>query len=73
MQPDALGTGVRTTTVGALLDARGHPTPGLYYLGPMLRADHWEATAAQELRAHAEQLARHLAVPTVRRAVAGLG
>jgi hypothetical protein len=29
----------------------------------MLRADHWEATAAPELRAHAEQLARHLADP----------
>jgi len=70
MQPDALGTGVHTTTHGALLDARGHPTPGLYYLGPMLRADHWEATAVQELRGHAEQLARHLAVPTARRAVA---
>jgi uncharacterized NAD(P)/FAD-binding protein YdhS len=72
MQPDALGTGVRTTTIGALLDARGHATNGLYYTGPMLRANHSEATV-QELRWHAEQLARHLAVPTVRRAVAGLG
>jgi hypothetical protein len=27
----------------------------------MLRADHWEATAAAELRNHAEQLAEHLA------------
>jgi hypothetical protein len=26
----------------------------------MLRADHWEATAVPELRAHAEQLSRHL-------------
>jgi uncharacterized NAD(P)/FAD-binding protein YdhS len=73
MQPDALGIGVRTTAVGALLDVRGLATPGLYYIGPMLRADHWEATAVQELRGHAEQLARHLAAPTSRRAVAGLG
>jgi hypothetical protein len=27
----------------------------------MLRADHWEATAAGELRVHAERLAAHLA------------
>ena len=33
-------------------------------LGPMLRADHWEATAVPELRAHAEQLARHLVAPS---------
>jgi hypothetical protein len=26
----------------------------------MLRADHWEATAVPELRAHAEHLALHL-------------
>ncbi len=29
-------------------------------LGPLLRAAHWEATAATELRNHAEHLARHL-------------
>jgi uncharacterized NAD(P)/FAD-binding protein YdhS len=72
MQPDALGVGVRTAAVGALLDARGLATPGLYYIGPMLRASYWEATAVQELRGHAEQLAGHLAVPALRRAVAGL-
>jgi hypothetical protein len=27
----------------------------------MLRADHWESTAAPELRSHADELARHLA------------
>jgi hypothetical protein len=27
----------------------------------MLRAEHWEATAATELRDHAERLAGHLA------------
>ena len=73
MQPDALGIGVRTTATGALLDSRGQATPGLYYIGPMLRANHWEAAAVQELRTHAEQLARHLVAPTLRRAVAGVG
>jgi hypothetical protein len=29
----------------------------------MLRADHWETTTVQELRGHAEHLARHLAAP----------
>lgn len=57
---DPLGLGVRTGTHGALFDADGWPGPHLYYLGPMLRADHWEATAAAELRVHAEQLAAAL-------------
>jgi hypothetical protein len=35
----------------------------LFYLGPMLRATHWEATAATELRDHAARLAAHL-LPT---------
>jgi hypothetical protein len=38
----------------------------------MLRADHWEATAAQELRGHAERLAGYLSAPVGRmRVVAG--
>ncbi|MET0987784.1 MAG: FAD/NAD(P)-binding protein [Steroidobacteraceae bacterium] len=57
---DALGLGVKTGANGALFDADGWPGPHLYYLGPMLRADHWEATAAAELRVHAEQLAAAL-------------
>ena len=59
--PDALGQGLRTGANGAVIDADGWPGPHLYYLGPMLRADHWEATAAGELRIHAERLAAHLA------------
>jgi uncharacterized NAD(P)/FAD-binding protein YdhS len=58
---DALNLGLRTARFGACVGAQGLPTPSLYYLGPMLRADHWEATAATELRDHAEQLAVHLA------------
>lgn len=63
---DSLGLGLRTSTHGALIDARNRLTNGLYYIGPMLRADHWECTAAQELRAHAERLAHHLAAPAVK-------
>jgi uncharacterized NAD(P)/FAD-binding protein YdhS len=58
--PDALRLGMRTDSSGACLSARGERTEDLYYLGPMLRADHWEATAVTELRGHAERLAQHL-------------
>jgi uncharacterized NAD(P)/FAD-binding protein YdhS len=63
---DALGLGLSTGPHGALIDARGRLTNNLYYIGPMLRADYWECTAAQELRGHAERLARHLAAPAVK-------
>lgn len=59
--PDPLGLGLRTGPAGAVIDADGWPGPHLFYLGPMLRADHWEATAAAELRDHAEHLAGVLA------------
>ena len=57
---DPLNLGLRTARHGACVAADGSASSHLFYLGPMLRADHWEATAVQELRAHAEQLARHL-------------
>lgn len=59
--PDPLGLGLKTGPHGAVIDADGWPGPHLFYLGPMLRADHWEATAAAELRAHADRLAALLA------------
>ena len=58
--PDGLNLGLRTTAHGACVAADGHASEDLYYLGPLLRATHWEATAATELRNHAEQTARHL-------------
>jgi uncharacterized NAD(P)/FAD-binding protein YdhS len=70
--PDVLRLGLRTAEHGALLDSRGQQPHRLYYLGPMLRAAHWEATAAQELRGHAESLARHLASLPVQQPVAPL-
>lgn len=57
---DALSLGISTDGSGTCLNARGEPTSNLFYLGPMLRADHWEATAATELRDHAERLALRL-------------
>jgi uncharacterized NAD(P)/FAD-binding protein YdhS len=43
---DSLGLGLRTGPRGAVIDADGWPGPHLFYVGPMLRADLWEATAA---------------------------
>jgi uncharacterized NAD(P)/FAD-binding protein YdhS len=59
--PDAAGLGLRTGKHGALIDTDGRASTRLFYLGPMLRADHWEATAVSELRLHAEKLAVALA------------
>ncbi len=58
--PDGQNLGLRTTAYGACVAADGGASEHLYYLGPLLRASHWEATAATELRNHAEHLARHL-------------
>jgi uncharacterized NAD(P)/FAD-binding protein YdhS len=58
---DPLGLGWLTGEHGALIDRDGRAARHLYYLGPMLRADHWEATAVGELRVHAQQLAAALA------------
>jgi uncharacterized NAD(P)/FAD-binding protein YdhS len=58
---DPLGLGLRTGPAGAVIDADGWPGPHLFYVGPMLRADLWEATAVSELRVHVEQLASMLA------------
>ena len=63
---DTLGLGLRTSSHGALVDSHNRVASNLYYIGPMLRADHWECTAAQELRVHAERLAHHLAAPAVK-------
>jgi uncharacterized NAD(P)/FAD-binding protein YdhS len=59
--PDPLGLGLATDRFGALVDASGRAAGNIYYIGPMLRPNHWETTAVQELRVHAEELACHLA------------
>ncbi len=58
---DPLQLGIRTAPFGACLDVHGRASERLFYLGPMLRADHLDATAAAELTGHAERLAVHLA------------
>jgi len=58
---DPLGLGLVTGAFGAVVDASGRTARNLHYIGPLLRPSHWETTAVQELRVHAEQLASHLA------------
>ncbi len=58
--PDPLGLGLLTDGFGALVDASGRIADDIHYIGPMLRASCWEVTAVQELRVHAERLARHV-------------
>jgi uncharacterized NAD(P)/FAD-binding protein YdhS len=42
------------------LRSDGTAVPWLRYLGPLLRATYWEATAVPELRGHAAHLAELL-------------
>ncbi len=60
MRADALGLGVDIDEDYAVLDARGRPSSVLHYIGPLLKARDWEATAVPELRGHAARLAQHL-------------
>lgn len=57
---DDLELGLATNPHLACVGRDGAASERLFYLGPMLRASYWEATAATELRNHAERLARHL-------------
>ena len=58
--PDPHGQGLLTGPALEVVGRDGKPTAGLYYAGPMLRANYWEATAVAELRGHAARLAAHL-------------
>lgn len=60
LQPCPLGLGVHVDSSYRLLDAQGQPQEGLYYAGPMLKAQHWEATAVPELRQHAAAVAEQV-------------
>jgi uncharacterized NAD(P)/FAD-binding protein YdhS len=60
ISPDPLQLGLRTGPHGACIDRRGSVSEQLFYLGPMLRATHWESTGTAELLLWAEDLAGHL-------------
>jgi len=52
-----LGLGLHVDVHHQLLNAQGLPQQGLYYVGPLLKSQYWEATAVPELRVHAQQVA----------------
>jgi uncharacterized NAD(P)/FAD-binding protein YdhS len=58
---DRLGLGLDVTGEGAVLDARGAASGLIFYVGPLLKARDWEATAVPELRVHAQRAAETIA------------
>ncbi len=54
-EADGLGLGWGTDPDGRMFDAAGNASQVLYYIGPLLRARHWEATAVPELRTHVQR------------------
>ncbi len=59
--PDALGLGLHVDASYRVLGQDGHAVERLRYIGPLLKAGAWEATAVPELRQHALRLAGLLA------------
>jgi uncharacterized NAD(P)/FAD-binding protein YdhS len=60
LQRDALQLGPALDDEYGVLDRAGRAVPGLFYIGPMLKARYWEAIAVPELRVHGARLARRL-------------
>jgi len=57
---DPLGIGLNVADNYGVLDSRGAPWNGVFYVGPLLKAQHWEATAVPELRGHVSAAAAAL-------------
>lgn len=60
IKPDANGLGLELSPAYEILNQRNEPMRGLWYIGPMLKAQYWEATAVPELRVHAQTLAKNI-------------
>jgi uncharacterized NAD(P)/FAD-binding protein YdhS len=60
LRPDVLSLGLDVDEYGALVDASGRPTPGLYTMGAARRGHAWEVAAIPDIRRHASTLARLL-------------
>jgi uncharacterized NAD(P)/FAD-binding protein YdhS len=54
---DSLQLGMNVGPHLEVLNAQGTALPGLFYVGPWLRATRWEATAVPELRQHVRLVA----------------
>jgi uncharacterized NAD(P)/FAD-binding protein YdhS len=60
IKTDKLGLGLEIGADCAVIDAQGNTSQSLYYIGPWLKANYWEATAVPDLRRFAAGLARTL-------------
>lgn len=60
MRADPLGLGIDVAQNCAVVAADGRPSDSLYYIGPWLKANYWEATAVPDLRRFAQELAQTL-------------
>lgn len=60
LSPDPLRLGVQVSDDGSLHASDGTPSTVIFYVGPLLKARYWEATAVPELRVHAARLAGKL-------------
>ncbi len=60
VRDDPAGFGIDVDDQGRPLGAAGLPTPGLFAIGPLLRARDWETTAVPEIREQAAALAGRL-------------
>ncbi|MDI9347318.1 MAG: FAD/NAD(P)-binding protein [Methylacidiphilales bacterium] len=54
--PDSHNLGLQVTNTYRTVNSRGEVNKNLLYLGPLLKAKYYEATAVPELRAHVKQL-----------------
>ena len=60
LQQDPLKLSLASNDQYQLQSAQYPIQPGLYYIGPMLKALYWEAIAVPELRVHVQRLAKQL-------------
>ena len=60
IRTDSLGLGLDVAANCAVVDSHGQPSDSLFYIGPWLKANYWEATAVPDLRRFAQQLAQTL-------------
>ncbi len=60
LRADPLKMGLQIDDAYRVIGRDGDAIDGLHYIGPMLRARYWEATAVPELRVHARNLAQTL-------------
>jgi uncharacterized NAD(P)/FAD-binding protein YdhS len=60
IRSDALGLGLEVSEEMQPIAKDGSTTHGLFYIGPLLKGNYWEATTVPELRRFVEHLAAHL-------------